>query len=84
MPVRSFDRLRDAAAVAPCPGERQTWALHCRGCNREVAVDVIKLVEGVADVRDFNSTATFARAKCRECGSRMKLTGRLPALKPEA
>lgn len=52
-----------------------TWRLNCRDCGREVAVDVIKLVEGVADVRDFDSRATFARAKCRECGGRMKHTG---------
>ena len=54
-----------------------TWALHCGACRREIAVDVIALVEGVADVRDFDSSATFARAKCRECGGRMKLTGGL-------
>lgn len=52
-----------------------TWRLNCRDCGREVAVDVIALVEGVADVRDFNSRATFARATCRECGGRMKTTG---------
>lgn len=52
-----------------------TWCLHCRDCGRQVAVDVIKLVEGVEDVRDFNCTKTFARAKCRECGGRMKMTG---------
>ena|SRR5437868_6805106 len=52
-----------------------TWRLNCRDCGREVAVDVIKLVEGVADVRDFDSRATFARAKCRECAGQMKLTG---------
>lgn len=60
-----------------------TWALHCGACRREIAVDVIKLVESVADVRDFNSGATFARAKCRECGGRLKHTGglRVAALK---
>jgi len=52
-----------------------TWQLICRDCRREVAVDVIKLVEGVEDVRDFDASATFARAKCRECGGRMKMTG---------
>lgn len=52
-----------------------TWALHCRDCGREVAVDVITLVEGVDDVRDFDADKTFARAKCRECGGRMKQTG---------
>ena len=52
-----------------------TWALHCGNCRREIAVDVIKLVEAVANVRDFDSAATFARAICRECGGRMKMTG---------
>jgi hypothetical protein len=36
---------------------------------------VITLVEGVADVRDFDSSAAFTRAKCRECGGRMMQTG---------
>lgn len=48
-----------------------TWGLLCRDCRREVMVDAIKLVEGVADVRDFNAVATFARARCTECGGRM-------------
>ena len=52
-----------------------TWALHCGACRREIAVDVIKLVEGGADVGDFNGAATFSRAKCRDCGGRMKQTG---------
>jgi len=52
-----------------------TWALHCAACRREIAVDVIKLLEGVDDVLSFDSTATFARAKCRQCGGRMKVTG---------
>lgn len=49
-----------------------TWGLHCRDCGRQIAVDVIKLVEGVADVRDFNAGKTFARASCKDCGGRMR------------
>jgi hypothetical protein len=52
-----------------------TWALSCPGCRRQVAVDVIGLVAGVADVRDFDSTATFARARCKVCGERLKHSG---------
>ncbi|MCW5703292.1 MAG: hypothetical protein KIT82_12005 [Bradyrhizobium sp.] len=52
-----------------------TWALSCRACHRQIAVDVVNLVEGVDDVLDFDSGATFARAKCRECGGQMHITG---------
>ncbi len=52
-----------------------TWCLRCRDCRREIAVDVIRLVESVDDVRAFDSAATFRRARCRECGGRLKLTG---------
>lgn len=52
-----------------------TWRLHCPACRRGIVVDVIRLVEGVADVWTFNSTATFRRAKCKDCGGRLKQIG---------
>lgn len=52
-----------------------TWCLHCRNCQREIAVDVVTLVEGVADVRHFDAAATFGRGRCRECGGQLKQTG---------
>jgi ABC transporter substrate binding protein len=33
------------------------------------------LVESVADVRDFNADATFARARRKVCGAKLKHTG---------
>jgi len=52
-----------------------TWALSCPACRREIAVDVIRMVESVADVRDFDSSAMLRRAKCKDCGERLKHTG---------
>ena len=60
-----------------------TWALHCQDCDRQIAADVVRLVDSVDDVRDFDARATFARAKCRECGGRLQVAGgwRVAALK---
>jgi hypothetical protein len=52
-----------------------TWALYCPACERQIAVDVIRLVESVADVRDFKSEAMLRRATCKDCGGRLKHTG---------
>jgi hypothetical protein len=54
-----------------CLASGTTWGLLCRDCKREVVVDVIKLVEGVEDVCAFDADATFARARCSECGGKM-------------
>ena len=34
---------------------------------------MVRLVDSVDDVRDFDIRATFARAKCRECGGRLQV-----------
>ena len=52
-----------------------TWALSCPRCQRRIAVDVIRMVESVADVRDFDSSTMLRRAKCKDCGGRLKHTG---------
>ena len=52
-----------------------TWALSCPTCRREIAVDVIRMVESVADVREFDSSTMLRRAKCKDCGERLKHTG---------
>jgi hypothetical protein len=52
-----------------------TWALFCPKCGRQIAVDVIRMVESVNDVRDFNSESMLRRAKCKECGERLKQAG---------
>jgi hypothetical protein len=33
---------------------RTTWALFCPQCGQQIAVDVIRMVESVDDVRDFD------------------------------
>jgi hypothetical protein len=52
---------------------RETWGLVCNGCRRDVVVDPIGLVKRASDVWTFEARATFAYAKCRECGGRMKI-----------
>src|SRR3954470_7890092 len=51
-----------------------TWGLFCPECRRHIAVDVIRMVESVADVRDFDSGSMLRGAKCKDCGAKLKHT----------
>ncbi len=51
----------------------RTWELHCRGCERFIVVDVIKLLEHYAPYDHVR----FDRAKCAPCGSKLNQTGGL-------
>lgn len=50
-----------------------TWELYCRECPRFIVVDVIRLLEHY----DPYDRVNFDRAKCQECGSKLKQTGGL-------
>lgn len=52
---------------------RTTWDLACRGCGRHAHPDVIALLERYGD--DFDSDVLWHRARCKECGERMKMCG---------
>lgn len=77
MPQTNNMRGHDYAmpsALAYALTRGSTWALFCTTCRREIAVDVIELVARY-DVESFDSDAMLARAKCRDCGGRLKHTG---------
>jgi hypothetical protein len=52
-----------------------TWDLSCPQCRRQIAVDDIRMVETVDHVRDFDAQSMLRRAKCKECGERLKKSG---------
>lgn len=51
----------------------QTWELYCVSCDQFIVVDVIRLLEHY----DPYDRAKFDRAKCADCGSKLKQLGGL-------
>jgi hypothetical protein len=54
---------------------RSTWGLFCPDCRRRVYPNVIDLIEQYGD--GFKSGVSWNRARCRDCGARMKMAGGL-------
>lgn len=48
-----------------------TWALWCKHCQREIVVDVIRLLER----HDLYDLISFQRAKCKACEGHLKQAG---------
>jgi hypothetical protein len=52
---------------------RSTWDLFRPDCRRHVYPNVIDLIERHGD--SLKSAALWGRARCRDCGARMKMAG---------
>jgi hypothetical protein len=73
-PVIGRDRAREMVDAMLAWTIARHGALVCMDCRRDVAVNVVDLVARF-DVSDFKADPAFARARCKDCGGRMRRTG---------
>jgi hypothetical protein len=76
MPQHHDQRGHDMPpALAHSLVNRSTWDLFCGSCARHIYPDVIGLLERFGD--GFNSDLLCRRARCRDCGTRLKMCGHM-------